>query len=125
MLRTALRFSLLIGFLLWGVLASIAQDDIAPNWCYEGQPWGDGRCNNQPTNADNQHYWECGYWNAKVDTGDITLVALETIDSQCAVGYVAVRWSQDAPLVTETAFSTSEIDDTESTSDDVSFGIAE
>lgn len=92
--RTTLELCTLVGCLVFGLLTVIGQEDTAPNWCYEGEPWGDGRCNTQPTDADNQNYWVCGYWNAKVDNADITLTELETIAPQCTSGYFTVRFPQ-------------------------------
>ncbi|RMG89818.1 MAG: LysM peptidoglycan-binding domain-containing protein [Chloroflexi bacterium] len=36
---------------------------VTENWCYPGQPWGDGRCNVTDTALRN-YMWECGWYNA-------------------------------------------------------------
>lgn len=95
MLKLGIPFFTVVAVcLLSGLLLVQAQDDTAPNWCYEGGPWGDGRCNSQPTAQDNDNFWECGYWNAKVDAGELTLAQLEATNAQCFDGYVAVRYPE-------------------------------
>jgi LysM repeat protein len=35
------------------------------NWCYPGNPWGDGRCNNPDDPYQQQYMWECGWFKAQ------------------------------------------------------------
>ncbi len=51
-------------------ISQVISDDTPPliqtdeNWCYSGNRWGDGRCN-QPNNpAYEQIMWECGWYRA-------------------------------------------------------------
>jgi len=37
----------------------------AENWCYAGQPWGDGRCDAMPTQAERDFMWRCGWYRAQ------------------------------------------------------------
>ena len=37
----------------------------AGNWCYAGEPWGDGRCDAMPTQAERDFMWRCGWYRAQ------------------------------------------------------------
>lgn len=41
--------------------SSVLSDD---NWCYAGNPWGDGRCNRPDDPAAQEYMWQCGWYKA-------------------------------------------------------------
>jgi hypothetical protein len=64
-----------VGFLVvLGVISVIAQDmiprDAEPNWCFEGQPWGDGRCQHEDP-AIQAYFWQAGWCMAQRENGVI------------------------------------------------------
>lgn len=45
------------------------------NWCYPGQPWGDGRCNAPDlTQEDVDWFWACGTYWAEYEAGVLDVV---------------------------------------------------
>jgi hypothetical protein len=61
------------------------------NWCYEPGPFADGICNDQPTQADVDNYWECGWWGAQVDMGNYSLEEMAAANLLCLGLYIEVR----------------------------------
>jgi hypothetical protein len=46
------------------------------NWCNEGEPWGDGRCNDPDPDVSNW-YWNAGWYNAQLECGAISSIPEE------------------------------------------------
>lgn len=44
-------------------------DSTDDNWCYEGNPWGDGRCNDPDPNI-NEYNWRAGWCHAQSENGN-------------------------------------------------------
>lgn len=87
------RMYFILGLLVLLMVAGVVHAQVdADNWCYDGEPWGDGRCNSQPTQADNDNYWECGFWAAKFDAGEIDIFEIKEIDESCFGNIVTVRF---------------------------------
>lgn len=61
--------TLLALIIVGGVLAQDADDSTDDNWCYEGQAWGDGRCND-PDPSINLYNWVAGWCHAQVENGN-------------------------------------------------------
>ena len=56
--------------------------DSEPNWCYEGEEWGDGRCNH-PDPDINDYNWRVGWLFAQCDSGNLPREACyQTVESE-------------------------------------------
>jgi hypothetical protein len=68
-MKNALFISLI--FLILSSALIIAQDNDSTddNWCYEGNVWGDGRCND-PDEFINQYNWVSGWCSAQIENGN-------------------------------------------------------
>lgn len=53
----------------------VAQD-LSDNWCFEGQPWGDGRCND-PDPFVTDYMWLAGWCHAQVENGNLDMTVDE------------------------------------------------
>jgi len=77
----------LIGIMVIVSAMVVAQDDpttnLDDNWCFEGGPWGDGRCN--PSDPYIQgYYWLSGWCHAQDENGNLT------VDVSTCVGEIPV-----------------------------------
>jgi hypothetical protein len=70
-----------------GIMESLPQTDfdytgIAPNrlnWCFPGQPWGDGGCSAPGFTADQiSYFWTCGWYWAHRNLGFISMAEVPT-----------------------------------------------
>jgi hypothetical protein len=58
-----------------------AQDSIFDpdyNWCFEGEPWGDGRCNNFEDETMIYCHWQMGWYLPRVQAGEYRLEDIAT-----------------------------------------------
>lgn len=68
-----LRLLIVLIILLTSIYWVSAQEDTRdnePNWCYEGEEWGDGRCNH-PDPDINNYNWQIGWLFAQCDLGNL------------------------------------------------------
>jgi len=83
-MRTGLAGVITIMVLLMAVAAvAHAQDsafDPDYNWCFEGEPWGDGRCNNHQDETIIYCHWQMGWYLPRVQAGEYRL---EDVASPC------------------------------------------
>jgi hypothetical protein len=56
-----------------------------PNWCYEGQTWGDGRCNHPDSNI-NDYNWRIGWLLAHCELGLLPAEACFVPEDSVIVG---------------------------------------
>lgn len=64
-----MRFVFLFAIILILLSAGmILAEENEPNWCYEGQVWGDGRCNHPDPNI-NDYNWRMGWLMAHCELG--------------------------------------------------------
>lgn len=58
------RLLIVVALALTTLLPVLAQDDVDGgtdgNWCFEGEPWGDGRCNSDDDDFQN-YMWLAGW----------------------------------------------------------------
>jgi len=75
-----IRYTLIIGVMLIITAAAFtfaADEEEIDNWCFEGQPWGDGRCSHEDPYI-NEYNWRMGWYmyqlmNGNIDYTDIPL----------------------------------------------------
>jgi hypothetical protein len=67
-LRRALLVALILAIAAFAF--SLAAEEEVDNWCYEGQPWGDGRCNHENPYI-NQYNWRMGWYMYQLTNGNI------------------------------------------------------
>ncbi|MCA9911754.1 MAG: hypothetical protein KC496_00330 [Anaerolineae bacterium] len=68
-----LRNALVVMLVLAATAAALtfgADETEVDNWCYEGQPWGEGRCNNENPDI-NQYNWHMGWYMYQLVNGNI------------------------------------------------------
>lgn len=69
-----LRNALVVGLVLAVAalaLTSGADEQEIDNWCFEGQPWGDGRCNNEDPYV-NEYNWRMGWYMYQLVNGNVS-----------------------------------------------------
>lgn len=72
------RNALVVGLVLAAAALALTLGSGEPaidNWCFEGQPWGDGRCNHEDPYI-NEYNWRMGWYmyqltHGNIDYGDI------------------------------------------------------
>jgi hypothetical protein len=69
-------------------------EDPMENWCYEGGPWGDGRCTVPGNGALTEWYWTCGYYRAQVVKGTFSA---SQIPQTCRAPVAPVAVSSSVP----------------------------
>lgn len=71
-----LRNALVVGIILAVAALAISSGADEPeidNWCFEGQPWGDGRCNSEDPYI-NEYNWRMGWYMFHLTSGDIEYI---------------------------------------------------
>lgn len=70
MKKTILLVTILALIIGGAALAQDPNDSTDDNWCFEGEPWGDGRCND-PDPYINNYNWIAGWCHAQIENGNI------------------------------------------------------
>lgn len=69
-----LRNALVVGLVLAVAALALtfgADEQEIDNWCFEGQPWGDGRCNNEDPHV-NEYNWRMGWYMYQLVNGNVS-----------------------------------------------------
>lgn len=72
MKKSVVLISLILGLLAIALTGSLAQETTDANWCFEGGPWGDGRCNNDDPFLNNYN-WVAGWCKAQIESGNLDM----------------------------------------------------
>lgn len=78
-------------------------EDPKENWCYEGGPWGDGRCTVPGDGALTEWYWTCGYYRAQVIKGTFSV---SQIPQTCQAPIIEIRNVANSVTTTPTVTTT-------------------